>query len=67
MDTNEHTMDGKLWKTLEAEGVGLVEFSHKRWGVVTSNTSLNGSNPIYAGYRSLRCRDDKLLHIFLHK
>ena len=34
MDASEHTMDSKLRKLLEAEGVGLVEFSHKSWGDV---------------------------------
>ena len=32
MDANEHTMDGELRGMLEAEGVGLVEFSHKKLG-----------------------------------
>ena len=35
IDTNEHTMDGKFRKLLEAEGVGLVKFSHKNWGDIT--------------------------------
>ena len=38
MDANEHTMDGKLRKMLEAEGVGLVEFSHKYWRKTPPNT-----------------------------
>ena len=44
MDANKHTMDGKLRKMLEAEGVELIEFSHKYWGVVPlAHTSLEQS------------------------
>ena len=52
MDANEHMMDGKLRKMLEAEGVGLVEFSHKYWGKTPPNIYINGTIPIDAGYRS---------------
>jgi hypothetical protein len=31
MDINEHTMDRKLRKMIEAKGVRLMEFSHKSW------------------------------------
>ena len=37
---------------LEAEGVRLVEFSHKYWGAVPPNTYITGTIPIDAGYRS---------------
>ena len=32
MDATEYTMDGKLRKILEAEGVGLIKCSHRSWG-----------------------------------
>ena len=34
MDATEHTMDRKLRKRLETEGVGLIELSHKSLGAV---------------------------------
>ena len=40
------------YKMLEAEGVCLVEFSHKSWGVVPPNMYINGKDPIDAGYKS---------------
>ena len=52
MDTNKHTMNRKRRKMLEAEGVGLIEFSHKYWGAVPPNTYINGTIPVDAGYRS---------------
>ena len=52
MDANEHTMDGKLRGMLEAEGVGLVEFSHKSWGSVPPHTYIDGKIPIDASYCS---------------
>jgi len=50
MDANKHTMDGKLREMLEAEGVGLVEISHKYWGTKSPNTYINGTIPTDAGY-----------------
>ena len=50
MDANKHTMDGKLRKMLDTEGVGLVEFSHKYWGPIPPNTYINGTIPTDAGY-----------------
>ena len=52
MDTNEHTVGGKLSKMLEAEEVGLVELFHKSWGVVLLNTYIIGKYPIDFGYTS---------------
>ena len=52
MDAHEHTMDGKLSGMLEAEGVGLVEFSHKSWDGVPPHTYLDGKIPIDASYSS---------------
>ena len=46
MDTNEYTMDGKLRKMLEAEGVGPVDFSHEYLVAVPPNTYINGTIPI---------------------
>ena len=37
---------------LEAEGVGLVEFSYKYWGPIPPNTYINGTILIDTGYRS---------------
>ena len=51
-DKNKHIMDGKLRNMSEAERAGLVEFSHKSWGVNPPNTYINGKCPIDAGYRS---------------
>ena len=45
-------MDGPLRKMLEAEGVGLEEFSHKYWGRKPPNTHINGDIPIDAGYKT---------------
>ena len=52
MDANEHTMDGKLRSMLGAEGVDLVEFSHKIWGRVPPHTYLDGKIPMDASYSS---------------
>ena len=52
LDANEPTMDGPLRKMLEAEGVGLEEFSHKYWGRKPPNTYINGEIPIDAGYKT---------------
>ena len=52
VDANEYTIDAKLKNMLEAKGVGLVNFSHKRCGGVPLNTYIDGKYPIYAGYRS---------------
>ena len=52
IDTNGHTLAGKLRKRLETEGVGLIEFSHKSWGAVPFNLYINGIMPIDAEYRS---------------
>ena len=51
MGANEHTMDGKLRKMLEAKGVGLVKFFCKSWGEVPPNTYITGTIPIDTGYR----------------
>ena len=45
-------MDETLRKTVESEGVGLVEFSHKYCGPIPPNKCTNGTIPIDAGYRS---------------
>ena len=56
MDANENTMDRKLREMSEVEGVGLVEFSYKYWwSAPPSNTYINGTIPIDAGYRSPDC------------
>ena len=52
MDATKHTMDGNLRNMLEAKEVGLIEFSHKYWGLVPPNTHINGTIPIDAGCRS---------------
>ena len=54
MDANEHTMDGKRRKMLEAEGIGLVEFSHKYRVVVAYNICNGKPEGLRTQYQQLK-------------
>ena len=67
MDANKHTLDGKLGNMLEAEGVGLVESSHKYWGGGFPQHIYQWNNTHRCWIQLTRHRSDELLHVAIYK
>ena len=62
MDVNEYMMGRPLRKIIEAEGITLIEYSHKYCETKPLTIYINGNITIDAGYRYL---DVEVTHVYM--